>query len=330
VLVAKTAKVDSIFNLTVTDAQSADEIADLLGKSVATASTGQAKAKAIATGMAYGKLNALATGAAKLADDVDGGVTGDMYITSDVIEIGALLGKTSLSANVTVNATGMSDSQLAQVSANIAKVDTFTSVSVTSALTAEQLTVILTNSTNVTANATGMVASQLNALAANASSLAANGVTGTMLVNSGVTDSDLGALLGKTSVSATVNVDATGMTATGLSAVAANDSKIYEISNLSLTSAQTASEITTLLGKSVAAASTGKAMAVADATSMDVSKLNALGNSYAKLAANGITGDVALSGGSSGVRSGVCLCSCPPRFLFASRCLRAPPPWHSS
>jgi len=91
------------------------------------------------------------------------------------------------------------------------------------------------------------------------------------------------------------------MTATGLSAVAANDSKIDEISNLSLTSAQTASEITTLLGKSVAAASTGKAMAVADATSMDVSKLNALGNSYAKLAANGITGDVALSGGSSGV-----------------------------
>jgi predicted regulator of amino acid metabolism with ACT domain len=284
VLSVKIGKVDAITKLALASTEDATEIANLLSKATA--------ATAVATGMEYAQLNALGTAYAKLADD---GVTGTFTITKDVTVIGNLLGKTSIAgATVTVNAYQMSEAQLAEVGANIAKVDTLTDVSATSALSVAQLTAVMSSSTNIFADATGMASDKLNVVAQYASNLAANGVSGTVIVTNGSTDSTLGALLAKVSSAATVEVNATGLTDTALTAVAANASKVDTLYNLTLTNAQSDAEITSLLGLSVASASEGRAMAVATATGMNDAKLSALGGLSTKLAANGITGDVVL------------------------------------
>jgi predicted regulator of amino acid metabolism with ACT domain len=283
VLSNKIGKVDAITSLALASTEDATEIANLLSKATA--------ATAVATGMEYAQLNALGTAYAKLADD---GVTGTFTITKDVTVIGNLLGKTAVAANVTVNAYQMSEAQLGEVGANIAKVDTLTNVSATNALSVTELTAVMSSSTNIFADATGMASDKLNVVAQYASNLAANGVSGTVIVTNGSTDSTLGALLAKVSSAATVEVNATGLTDTALTAVAANASKVDTLYNLTLTNAQSDAEITSLLGLSVASASEGRAMAVATATGMNDAKLSALGGLSTKLAANGITGDVAL------------------------------------
>ena len=129
-----------------------------------------------ATGMDYTQFNALGATAAIVNVAADG-ISGTFTITKDVTVIGAILGKTQIAATVTVNATGMSQPQLAEVSANITKVDTLSDVSVTSALTVEELSSLMSNpsTTNVFADATGMGADKLNVLAQYSSKLAANG-----------------------------------------------------------------------------------------------------------------------------------------------------------
>jgi hypothetical protein len=142
--------------------------------------------------------------------------------------------------------------------------------------------------------ATGMTADQLNIVAANAANVAADGITGSVFLTFEVTDTTLGALLGKVANSATVTADATSMTSIHKDAMAANIGKVDTIYDLALASSESGPEITALLTKSVAAASAGQAMAVADATNMDAVQLNALGASFAKIGGDGITGAVVL------------------------------------
>ena len=232
--------------------------------------------------------------------------SGNFVITSTSIPTGAtassvlnsFVTRGAAGAVFTALTTGMSDDQLTAVGANYAYFNGGVSggVPLTSSQSAAQITSLLGSAADNSslANATGMTSAQLNAMAAQAVTLADNGVPGTMLVTSGSTDSTLAALLAKTSSAATVHVDATGLTTTALSAVAAS-TVVDEVSNLTLTNAQSATEITQLLAQSVASASSGKAMAIATATSMDATKLNALGASYAKLGSDGITGDMSLT-----------------------------------
>jgi parallel beta-helix repeat protein len=197
---------------------------------------------------------------------------------------------------------GMSADQLNAVGTNYAYFNGGVTgdLTLTSAQSAAQISSILAGAADGSAYvvATGMGDDQLNAVAAAATKVATDGITGTMIVTSGIVDANLAALLGKASeAGAVVEVNASGMTDGELSTVVLAGARVDEAYNLSLDNGQSAGEITALLGKSVAAASTGKAMALADATTMDATKLNALGGSSAKLAANGITGSVALSSG---------------------------------
>ena len=201
--------------------------------------------------------------------------------------------------------TGMSSDQLNAVANNSVYFNggVTGNVGISSAQSPAQITSLLTAApvNSVYADATGMDSAQLNAVAAQSSKIIDDGITGTMIVTSAIVDANLSGLLGKTSLAAIVEVNASLMVTGELSTIALQVAKVDEIYNLTLLSDQTAAEITTLLGKSVAAASVGKAMAVASATSMDADRLNALGASYLKIAGNGISGTVLLVSGSTGV-----------------------------
>ena len=89
---------------------------------------------ATATGMSAAQLSLLGNNAPYLADN---GMSGTYTITSAVAEapLGAVLAKTCLAANVTVNASGMTNAQLDQLVANIARIDTITNLAAGKTLT---------------------------------------------------------------------------------------------------------------------------------------------------------------------------------------------------
>ena len=140
---------------------------------------------------------------------------------------------------------------------------------------ATQLGAILASSSGgVTVNATGMDGSYLNALSSNFGKIAANGITGTVAINSGV--NGLGDLFGKIAGSATVNVDASDMTS-ALSTVASNIGKVTAITHLSIDNGMglEPGAITALLGKDLAAD------AIVTVDGMDAAALNAVADGIA-------------------------------------------------
>jgi hypothetical protein len=152
--------------------------------------------------------------------------------------------------------------------------------------------------------ATDMDATKLNALGTASAKLAASGVSGTVVFTSVVTNTNMGNLFaGKIASGATVEINGSSMADNQLSTAAANIAQVTSTYNLSLTSVQTAAEIDALLGKAISAATTGKALALADGTGMS----SAAGNQLAKLADNylkirsapvgGITGSIAINSG---------------------------------
>lgn len=198
--------------------------------------------------------------------------------------------------------TGMSADQLNAIASNYAAFNGGVTgdITLTASQSAAQITAILGGAADgsIYAVATGMGDAQLNAIAGNAGKIATDGITGTMLVTAAITDANLAALLFKASIlGATVEVNGFGMADSELSSVALADARVDELYNLLLSSGQTGGEITTLLGKSVASASAGKEMALANATSMVATQLNALGDSQAKLAADGVIGSIVLTSG---------------------------------
>ncbi|MFZ4751040.1 MAG: NosD domain-containing protein, partial [Phycisphaerales bacterium] len=89
---------------------------------------------ATATGMSAAQLSLLGNNAPYIAAN---GVSGTFTITNGVSDapLGNLLGKVCLDANVTVNASGMTNAQLDQLVANIARIDTITNLAAGKTLT---------------------------------------------------------------------------------------------------------------------------------------------------------------------------------------------------
>ena len=84
----------------------------------------------------------------------------------------------------------------------------------------------------VTANATGMTSFQLSVLGLQSQWVADNGIYGSMVITSTLSASNMSAVLGKTCASATVTVNAAGMSDEQLAVLVANLSKIDVIDGL--------------------------------------------------------------------------------------------------
>ena len=131
----------------------------------------------------------------------------------------------------------------------------------------------------------GATGPQLAVIAAHSSKVAANGITGTLqlatLDGTTLDATHNSALLSKAADSATVSVDAAAMTAAELSTISSSIAKVDTLTHLALTSAQSAAEITALLGKTTSAK--------ANTTDMDAAQLAAVFANAANLADNSIT-----------------------------------------
>jgi hypothetical protein len=266
VLVSKIANIDVINSLVLTDAQSDATITALLTKAV--------NALATATDMNQAKLSALGAGASALAAD---GVTGTVVLDITVTNISALLGKTSAAlATVNVDATSGSGegSALAyttfkaDLSANISKVDSISSLSLDKNDTDTAIDNLLSKASNALVDATDMTPGQLNKVSLRASSVAANGVDGTFTITRDVTE--VGALLGKTKVAAAVTVDALNMTTTQVNEVGANMSKVDVLLNLTVTADNS---LTNDQLRDLFASAANNSVRV-DTTGMDMTKIN--------------------------------------------------------
>jgi hypothetical protein len=185
-----------------------------------------------ATSMDNAKLSMVATysnwGDAAYHKIADEGIIGTFIITNgiDQNQLTYLLGKTNANATVTANASGMNVDQLVKIDSNNSKIDSITNLALTSSQTEAQLITLFskTAQNTVTVNASSMTNAQLAVVANNSNwdagaKTADNGVTGTFTVTSGLTESQLNYLLGKTADSATVTANLAGMDAAQLNIV---------------------------------------------------------------------------------------------------------------
>ena len=280
--------------LALTSGQSAVQLGALLGATTATA----AVVNVNAAGMGVDAINALVTGDAK----VDA-ITGAMALTSsqNSTALTTLFAKDDAVANDTVVATGMATAALDVVALNAAKI-VAAGISGVMALTsgqeATELTALFAKddaTTNDTVVATGMNSAALNVVAANVAKINAASITGVMALTSGQAATQLTALFGKDDAVANDTVVATGMVSAQLDtlAITANAAKIASISGvMALTSGQDSTELTTLFGKE----SSGADDTVV-ATGMLSPALDALAANVDEIAADGITGTVAVTSG---------------------------------
>ncbi|MCE2880927.1 MAG: hypothetical protein LW636_01015 [Planctomycetaceae bacterium] len=252
-----------------------------------------------ATSMSQSQLNTL--GANFEAVDTNG-VFGTMTLSGTTVtaaNLGQLLSRTCVDAIVNVNATGWDQARVDALAANITKVDSAFNYALTSAQDASQLTNLLGKSdvASAAADATGMssaTGNQLAVLADNYLKIRANGITGAVQINAGLSSTQITNLLSRVDLSGgssfvggtSVTVDAQGMSNTQLTSLAsavagagttANQAAVFDIYNLSLSSAQNSSQLETLLNATVS----GEAMV--NATSMNPDQLAALGNAPAAI-----------------------------------------------
>ncbi|MEY2714853.1 MAG: hypothetical protein RIT24_1196, partial [Planctomycetota bacterium] len=298
------AKVDTIYNLTVTNAQSAIQIAALLGKSVSSASTGQAMAFAVATDMDAAKLNALGAASSKLAAS---GVSGTIVFTSSVLNanMGNLFaGKIAAGSTVDVDAASMAANQLSTVASNIAQVASTYNVSLTSVQTAAEIDALLSKAVSsattgkalavaVGTSMSSAAGNQLAKLADNYLKVALNGITGNLTVSRGLTATQITNLVSRISTlsnftgGSTVVFNAADMSNDQLASLAAAVTSlgvgIVDITSLTVTAAQSTTQLELLLS----AATTGQATVVA--TGMTSAQLSELAtNSTAITAITGV------------------------------------------
>ncbi len=126
-----------------------------------------------------------------------------------------------------------------------------------STFTTAQISAFLTTASAATVDATGMSIEQLGAIADGASSIAANGISGTFTVNSALTSAQISAILGKVQPiggvgGAIVTVDATNMTDAQLGVVAASIASVTTVENVSITASLNANAIAALVSKTPA------------------------------------------------------------------------------
>jgi hypothetical protein len=236
------------------------------------------------------------------ANIVDNGVRGVMVLNKDVdaTTLSALLGKTSQSqCSVTANANLMSPAHLSALAANISsveadnKVDSITNLTLTNDQSDTEITKLLSKTSGALVTATDMSAAKLNALAATSSiaNIAANGISGTVLLVSGVTDTSISSLMTKIPTSTTVRVNGTGMNSVTLQLLVTFDSQVDSAYNLALSNDLTTAELSNLLGKSDAASATVNATNMDSAADGD---LSVIGANISKIAAAGISGSVSI------------------------------------
>ncbi len=271
---ANIARVNAIYNLTLSNEQSAEQISGLLSKSVTVELPGRSMARVIATAMASDKLSALSASIARLGDNA---ISGSVLLRSGQLElndatIASLFTKIAISADVRVDATAMGATTLTIVSANDALVDSIFGLALDNAQTTSELAILLGKSDDASAgaDASGMASTaggKLAILANNFTKLRAGGLIGAIAINANLTATQITSLLSRAGFAtasqsgATVAVDALNMSVGQLASVAAavasagspaDQAVAFDISNLSLTSAQDASTIATLLNATIA------------------------------------------------------------------------------
>ncbi len=271
---ANIARVNAIYNLTLSNEQSTEQISGLLSKSVTVELPGRSMARVIATAMASDKLSALSASIARLGDNA---ISGSVLLRSGQLElndatIANLFTKIAISADVRVDASAMGATTLTIVSANDALVDSIFGLALDNAQTTSELAILLGKSDDASAgaDASGMgstAGGKLAILANNFTKLRAGGLIGAIAINANLTATQITSLLSRAGFAtasrsgATVAVDALNMSVGQLASVAAAVTSVgspadqavaFDISNLSLTSAQDASTIATLLNATIA------------------------------------------------------------------------------
>lgn len=260
-----------VYNLTVTDALDSNGIAQLLARSVDAAAEGRGKARVIATGMSPAKLALIASLHGKISAD---GITGslslpggaDALATADLTN---LISLAAISADVRVDATGQLHASLLAVSSLIDRVDSIAGLSLSNAFSAADLRNLLSRAdlASASVDATGMDSAEdgkLAAIADNASRIAPNGITGAIAIDQRLSATRIAALLGKASLGtaytggATVAVNASGMTATQLGAIAdraialgANAAAAFDVSGATITAGLSADRMVAILAISL-------------------------------------------------------------------------------
>ena len=271
---ANIARVNAIYNLTLSNEQSAEQISGLLSKSVTVELPGRSMARVIATAMASDKLSALSASIARLGDNA---ISGSVLLRSGQLELNdativTLFIKIAISADVRVDATAMGATTLTLVSANDVLVDSIFALALDNAQTTSELAILLGKSDDASAgaDASGMASTaggKLAILANNFTKLRTGGLIGAIAINANLTATQITSLLSRAGFAtasqsgATVAVDALNMSVGQLASVAAavasagspaDQAVAFDISNLSLTSAQDASTIATLLNATIA------------------------------------------------------------------------------
>ena len=150
-------RVDSLYNLALTNLQSGADITALLGKSVAAASAGRGLAQADATGMDSAKLALLAQNVGRIAA---GGIGGTVLFASGASQLGdasiaAILSRVTVATHVRVDAAGIAPSTLALFQANIGLVDSFFGLALSNASSESELVDLLSRSDNGSASVVG-------------------------------------------------------------------------------------------------------------------------------------------------------------------------------
>ena len=254
-------------------------------------------ARVDAAGMDTEQLAAVAAAGAKIAGAGLVNLSVSLDSSLSAADITTLLSKYA-GTEASIDATAMSTAQLAAVAQGSSKIAANGITNLSLVLSEADITDTVTDgllakASGATVVATGATASEFASLAASIAGIAANGITGTLALDSSTDAAGIAALMAKyAGSSATVN--ASGMVAAQHLAVSQAAGKLAAggIGNLSLAlgdASITDAATTALLGKAT--------NATVDASSASENEVVTLVASLANVAANGITGALAVGNG---------------------------------
>lgn len=199
------------------------------------------------SGATAGDITALAVNLAKVAD---GAISN---ATPTPAQFSLLADKLADGGALTVDASGASSAELSALAGSISKIADggLSGVTLTAGQSAADIAALLSKTSGTVVIATAMDDAQLTALASGIGAVAVNGISGSVTLNANALgQSEMNALLSPAMlVSATVHVNAAGISDGELTAVVASIGQVDSITNLALTSASGSGDIATLLAK---------------------------------------------------------------------------------
>jgi len=249
-------------------------------------------ANVVATGGSVTEIASLVTNLGNIAAN---GITGTLAITSAVTDtnLTALLAKYT-GTGVTADVTSMVAAQLNALSAANAKIST-TGITGTLALSASEDAVAANLLAKAAAGtlgvvATGGTAAEVGSLVTNLGNIAANGITGTLAITNAVVDTNITALMAKYA-GTTATVDLTSMNKAQLDALLVSTAKISAtgVTGVLALNASEDAVAANLLAKAAA----GTLGVVA--TGGTAAEVGSLVTNLGSIAANGITGTLAVT-----------------------------------